>query len=144
MNLTTTRKMKRIDGIFSDITRNDTGLHFMCGLEHAFVAENGSYQPILRPGTYTCKRGTHQLANGVPFETFEILGVTGHSGVLFHAGNFNEDSEGCTCCGTGFAVGADPHQNGAQVEMVINSRVAFESFMQLQQGLDTFNLTVVE
>jgi len=143
MNLTITRKMYRSDGIFSDITRDDTGLHFMCGLEHAFKQSNGQYRPVVQPGVYTCKRGIHQLANGVPFETFEILGVAGHSGILFHPGNWNEDSEACCLTGTGFAVGADPHESGAQVEMVINSHVAFESFMQLQQNCDAFQLTVI-
>lgn len=143
MNLTSTRKMYRIDGIFSDITRDDTGLHFMCGLEHAFAQPDGTYKPIVIAGTYTCQRGQHKLSNGVPFETFEILGVKGHSGILFHPGNYNGDSEGCCLTGTGFAVGEDPHQSGEDVEMVINSRIAFESFMQLQQNCDAFQLTVI-
>jgi hypothetical protein len=67
-----------------------------------------------------------------PFETFEVTGVTWHTGILFHPGNTEKDSSGCILLGTGI--------NGFTLS---NSREAFAFFMSGLEGLDTFNLTVV-
>src|ERR1035437_4131631 len=112
----------RKDGIFGMFTF-DGDAPFCVTLSHAFPVE-GTYQPIVKAGTYTCVRGTHQLANGVPFETFEITGVEGHGGLLFHAGNFNKDSEGCTLLGEAIGNQADGE------EMITNSKATFAAWMQ--------------
>ena len=125
----------RSDGIFGQFFFDNLSTPFCVTLSHAFY-NNGTYQPIVKQGTYTCVRGTHQLANGVPFETFEITGVEGHSGLLFHAGNFNKDSEGCTLLGKAIADQAD----GA--EMITDSKATFAAFMTMLSGVDTFSLTV--
>src|ERR1017187_9241020 len=89
----------REDGIFSTFTFADDSDPFMKTLEHAYDDGNDEYAPKIQPGVYTCKRGNHELHCG-PIETFEVLGVTGHSGILCcHPGNYNKDSDGCVLGG---------------------------------------------
>ena len=135
MNLILTRVAKEEDGIFSHL-ESDQGLVAIT-LEHAYEQPDETYDAKIQPGTYTCIRGQHQLHSMQhPFTTFEITGVTGHSNILFHAGNFNDDSDGCVLLGELVAKSA----TGAQ--MITNSRVTFEKFMRLQEGVDSFTLVV--
>lgn len=77
-------------------------------------------------------RGMHQLAGmKAPFETFEVMSVPGHQGILLHVGNFNEDSSGCILLGKDRAGG-----------MITQSTLTFEAFMKLQAGVNTFKLVV--
>ncbi len=144
MNLTLTRKEYRSDGIFSELTDED-GNVIAQTVEHAYESlvshdigdgEGITYSPKLPIGTYTCVRGQHRLHSG-PIETFEITGVLGHSGVLFHYGNTQQDSDGCVIVGQ--AVVDDP-QSG--VQMVTNSRTTFMKLMELESERDEFQLTV--
>ena len=130
-----TRREYRQDGIFGDFSFNDEV--FMKTLEHAWLQRDASFKPIIPEGTYTCVRGTHALSNGVPFETFEVTGVDGHSGLLFHAGNFNADSHGCILCGD-----TEITQSNGQ-NMITGSKVKFSEFMARLQGVDTFQLQVI-
>lgn len=136
MDLQLCRRSYMPDGIFSQLKQFDGQL--LCAtLEHAYDDGDGYFVPKIPGGVYTCKRGIHALHNGIPFETFEITGVEGHVNLLFHAGNFNKDSEGCVLLGE--------HQvqsNG--VDMVTNSRTTFQQFMQLQFGVEEFRLEVIE
>ncbi len=138
MNLTITRTEYRPDGIFSVVT-DPLGSRIMTTLEHAYEAEDGSggYEPKIPPGTYTCVRGKHRL-HGMKndFETFEVTGVPGHSGLLFHWGNWNRDSDGCILTGDSVDVAGD-------TEMITKSRATFDHFMKLQTGQNMFQLTVV-
>jgi len=119
------------EGIFGSLSTAG-GTHLFATLEHAYEQPDGTYAPKLPPGTYACVRGQHQLAHmAQPFTTFEITGVPGHTNILFHVGNYNEDSEGCVLVG---AVRSD--------NMITHSKMAFEAFMDLQSGVDQFNLTV--
>lgn len=126
MNLSLGRVKKCADGIFSKISELE-----LCSIEHAYVQPDGSWEPKIPPGTYICIRGIHCLSNGIPFETFEITGVEGHTGLLFHCGNTNAASEGCVCTG-GEIVG----------NMVTHSRIAFAAFMTAQEDVDQFLLFV--
>jgi hypothetical protein len=119
-----------IFGFLSDMIDN-----LICvTLEHAYAGSNEpiTFIPKLPPGVYTCVRGMHQLAGmNQPFETFEITGVPGHSGILFHVGNTNDDSECCVLLGT-----------SVSGTMITFSRNAFNKFMALQAGVDSFALVV--
>lgn len=136
MNLTLIRTAKRPDGVFS-ILVDDCQEQIGATLEHAYPVDGGLFEPKLKEGTYVCKRGTHRLEHGEPFETFEITGVEGHSGILFHTGNWNRDSNGCVLTGQWVADDVDPWYIAA-------SRSAFRAFMKLQEGADEFLLTVVD
>lgn len=111
-------------------------------LEHAYALDStdtmtDTWIPKLPVGEFRCVRGEHQLHNSRnPFETFEITGVSGHSGILFHVGNYNNDSDGCVLLGTSYTIELD-------TAMVLNSKEAFDKFMMLQQDVTQFMLKVV-
>jgi hypothetical protein len=131
MDLLLTRKEKREDGIFS-VLSNELGSVIAMTLEHSYDNE-----PKIPNGSFVCVRGQHRL-NGMTedFTTFEITGVEGHSNLLFHWGNYNKDSEGCILLGQNIVTSSDG------TEMITNSRATFAKFMEIQEGLDSFLLTV--
>lgn len=129
MKLILKRYEKSQDGVFGKLVL-ESGEDLCFTLEHAYLCEH-EYFPKVNPGEYTCKRGTHCLHNGVPFETFEVTGVEGHTNILLHAGNYNKDSEGCILLGT-----------GKLNNMITNSQAAFGMFLRLMEGLDEFTLVV--
>ena len=120
----------RPDGILGTLY-NDAGEQLAVTLEHSYDG-----RPKLKEGTYTCQRGPHRL-HGMEkdFETFEILGVLGHTGILFHWGNYNEDSEGCVLLGR---VSCDSPKGC----MVTSSRATFARWMLDLDGVDSFMLIV--
>lgn len=122
----------RDDGIFGELWFDGDTYPFSVTLEHSY---NG--QPKLPAGIYRCVRGQHALHNGVPFETFEITGVAGHSAILFHAGNYNRDSEGCVLLGREIVNAPDGS------EMITGSRLEFHQFMARLEGIDEFELKVI-
>jgi hypothetical protein len=134
MDLTLQRTQYRPDGIFSEVTDVDGPV--MVTLEHAFPNGQGDFLPKIPPGVYACVRGLHRLDGMTEdFETFEVSGVAGHSGLLFHWGNWNKDSDGCILTGEGYGASSSG-------EMVTNSRATFEKFVALQNGVDSFQLEV--
>jgi hypothetical protein len=56
------------------------------------------------------------------YNTFEIVPVPGHSRLLFHVGNVEEDSLGCVLIGSSFG------QVGGKAA-ILGSRAAFQRFM---------------
>lgn len=134
MDLVLSRDEFRSDGIFGEIL-DSSGNHICHSLEHAYPVGT-DFVSIIPCGIYLCVRGVHKLEDGIAFETFQIIGVSGHSGLLFHKGNFNRDSKGCVLVGESVApYGVD--------QIIINSEKTFEKFMVLQAGLDCFNLKVL-
>jgi hypothetical protein len=135
MDLTLKRNMSKPNGIFGELFQID-GPFLLKSLEHAYLSPGGLWLPKIPEGQFTCMRGEHELSNGVPFETFEIMGVSGHTGLLFHSGNWEKDSSGCVLLGINI-VGSPGY------EMITQSRKAFERFMEAQEGVDDFQLTVI-
>ena len=105
---------------------------FAVALEHSYEAAEGWIAKVPR-GTYQCLRGEHQLASGPPFTTYEVQ-VPGHTGILFHKGNIENDSEGCILLGLQFG-------NLSGLPAVLQSTSAFIFFLSRQVN-DSFNLTV--
>lgn len=111
---------------------------------------DGTYRPIVRGGIYVCERGIHHLQKSaeapvIEIETFEIMGVLGHGGIVFHWGNFGSDSKACFCIGRK-VVRIEQDRDGVDGpdEMVTESRDTFKAFMASQAGVDRFQLTVEE
>lgn len=131
-------------GIFGHFQFAEDHVPFCETLSHAYPIE-GTYQPIVLPGTYTCIRGMHKLQDGIPFETFEITGIAGHSGLLFHPLNFNKDSHGCTGLGAS-RVRYDSNKDGKitelDEEMITASRVTFNAWMARLAWVNSFTLHV--
>lgn len=117
-------------GIFGNLLK-DGGALFCVTLEHAYDRGDGTYAPKLPSGEYTCVRGKHNLLLLGEIETFEITNVPGHTGILFHIGNYNNDSNGCVLLGTESA--------GSYIE---HSRLAFIQFMNMMDGVEEFKLMV--
>lgn len=131
MNLKLIRKSAKSEGIFSELRTEDEKL-VAYSLEHAFAQEDGDgYKPKVPPGVYRCIRGTHRLHDLKPFDTFEVMKVPGATGILFHVGNYNKDSEGCILLG-----------QGATETALVYSQRAFENFMELQARTTEFFLEV--
>jgi len=127
----------RVDstGCFSQITTLGFAPLWVSA-EHSYQQPDGTWRPKIPDGVYQCVRGVHELSDLVPFETFEVAGVQGHSGILFHKGNLPEqDSDGCILLGTTLG-----ELNGAPA--VLQSLLAFQGFLNLQKGLYSFTLTV--
>ena len=107
---------------------------FICRtLEHSYqVGLLQEYQPKLPNGTYRCIRGIHKIGKSLKeIETFEIINVPGHTGILFHCGNLLQDSSGCVLVGRS-------RINDALTE----SRVAFAQLMNKLSGLNEITLEV--
>ncbi len=113
-------------GIFGEFWFEGDVEPFMATLEHSY-----SNEPKVPVGAYLCVRGTHSLHDGVSFSTFEITGVPGHQGILFHVGNVNDDSEGCVLCG-----------EQSKVVSITNSRKAFSDWCNRLIGVTEFILVV--
>lgn len=117
-------------GIYGSLSDETNSFHYIT-LEHAYL-DTDKYVPKIPQGTYVCVRGLHQL-EGMDhrFETFEITNVPGHTNILFHTGNSNQDSAGCVLLGY-------ERLN----DTVLYSRIAFSSFMDRLKNLDSFTLVV--
>lgn len=135
------RNQFRSDGVFGEIL-NEKFEFVAVTLEHSYTAAN---DPKMINGEYKCVRGMHALKSFFDdkgdqikpsFETFEIENVPGHKDILFHVGNYEDDSEGCVLIGQQIGHKID---NGL---MIMNSKKAFESFMKLLEGVDSFDLIV--
>lgn len=103
------------------------GVPFAVTLERTFGSE-----VVIPAGIYDCV-ATRYHKGGYP--TFEIMGVAGHSRLLFHKLNFEDQSEGCIGIGEGFAV-IDGRLAIAQ------SGAGFGEFMQRVGHLPSFWLKV--
>lgn len=135
MDLILKRVAFRKDGIFSNLL-DDQGTILFPTLEHSYLDNSAHYFPKIPDGSFECIRGPHRLEGMTnDFETFEITGVIGHTNILFHVGNFNDDSEGCVLVGTSIV-------KAPYLWTISNSRIAFDKFMDLQNGLDNFQLAV--
>lgn len=118
------------DGILGTLY-DDEGCQVAVTLEHSF---NGL--PKLPAGTYRCQRGTHRLHSiPTPFDTFEVMDVPHHTGILFHPGNYHDDSNGC------ILVGRVCHDSEKGC-MVTDSRNTFARFMLDLDEVATFTLIV--
>lgn len=125
-----TRTACRPDGIIGSLFDAE-GQPLAVTLEHSYGGA-----PKLPAGTYTCQRGKHRLHGMTEdFETFEVLGVPVHTGILFHWGNYNDDSEGCILLGR---VSCDSPKGC----MVTSSRATFARWMLDLEGVQSFTLAV--
>lgn len=127
----------REDGIFGTFYFEGEEEPFCVTLSHAYEKADGTFYPVVGPGHYTCVKGLHALENGVPFVTFEITGIPGHSGLLFHAGNWNKDSKGCTLLGKAIV-------DSPQGKMVTSSKNTFAAWCKRLADVQSFELDVVD
>ena len=99
-------------------------------LEDGFKESPGSYR--VPEGLYKCKRVLSPKFG----QTFEIMGVAGHSELRFHWGNTSEQTRGCPLIGQHFF-----RINGKQA--IGRTRTAFKQFMDIMEGVDEFPYQVI-
>lgn len=123
-------------GIFGELL-DQKGSLIAYTLERSYVTDHGDCYQKLNIGTYKCEKGSHRLVSmDKDFITFEIKNVPDHDGIIFHVGNYNEDSEGCVLLGSsiGNMVNGD--------KMLTGSIDAFNKFMSIMKYEDEFQLIV--
>lgn len=137
LQLKLTRISNNSCGVFGELS-DDNG-QICVTLEHAYpFTYAGTLRKVWHPklpptGVYNCIRGLHRLAGYAdPFETFEITNVPGHTGILFHIGNYNDDSDGCILLGKEIID-----------VMITDSLQTFTAFMKRMTGINSFQLTVL-
>lgn len=133
MDLVLHRKSHRVDGVFGEMT-NERGDFIAVTLERAYPPD---FSPKILAGIYICKRYNS------PKHGYEVFVLTGENAdghfYEIHIGNYNEDSDGCILVALGNGFKGD--QKG---RMITASKAAFDKIMQLQDGLDSFTLTVID
>ncbi len=135
--------MKEITLIRKEISEDGYFGEICIGKEHFFTCER-TYKDKkqntitkVKDGSYICQKGMHRLKVESPeFETFEVKGVKGHWGILFHVGNYPTDSDGCILIGEGIGF------TNRKTKMLTNSRKAFKRFMEIFKEEDRIRLTV--
>lgn len=136
MDILIERTNYREDGIFGAVYDGDGNFLFST-LEHAYAQNDGTYKPKVPNGFYVCVRGFHRLEDmSYDFPTYEITNVPNHKEILFHWGNFNENSAGCVLLGLSIEKGPK--------WMITESRKAFAEFMVMQKTIPKFNLRVID
>lgn len=128
----------RSDGIFGELYSKD--LSFLSyTLEHSYCLNFSEYSPKIPVGVYECIKGIHRLPiMRSAFETYEIMNVPNHKDILFHRGNFNMDSAGCVL------LGAIINRSNERQWFLEHSKTSFESFMNLQKGIDKFQIEIIK
>jgi hypothetical protein len=145
VNFQIVTQSRRPDGIFGELFKEDGETHFGFTLEHAFLVEHQgeglydypSWEPVIPRGkTFRCQRGWHTLDNGTRIESFEVTGIVGHFGVIFHPLNYNRQSKACIGLGDDIVPGEDGW-------WIKDSGIVFKAFMALQKGANEFFLDII-
>jgi len=84
-------------------------------------------------GQYICRRYS---SDRYP-DTFQITNVPNRHKILFHAGNFVENTEGCILLARKWGV-------LKTARAILNSGETFKQFMEIMSGIDKFQLTIKE
>lgn len=84
-------------------------------------------------GVYRCTRGVYHRGG---YPAFELQDVPGRSLILIHAGNTDQDTRGCPLIGSRVGV------LGGRLA-VLDSRAALAEFMATLEGVDEFELKIV-
>ncbi len=92
--------------------------------------------PKIYAGHFIAVRGIHYLGNGQEIETFEVNGIAGHSGLLFHPGRTKANSSGCILLGERLSI------KKYRPTKLLRSKKSFKKFMGSLRGEDEFNLIV--
>lgn len=138
MELVLVRRFFRPDGIFGTLFK-ESGGPICYTAEHAYEDHEGFYVPKVPEGQYNLLKGSHVLKGMTEaFETYELQGVPGHFGILFHPGNIPvRDSDGCILTATEVNT---QDENGWVLKQ---SKIAFQKLMFLQKGTIQSGLKII-
>jgi len=93
---------------------------------------NTPYHSCIYPGQFLGVRHTSPKYG----KTFKVLGAQGRTDILFHIGNFKNDSRGCILLGESFGVLLGKR-------CIKNSILAFNNFMDKLKDVDRFKLSII-
>lgn len=96
-------------------------------------ASPGVQGSCIPAGTYICKRVDSPKYG----DTFEITDVQNRTHVLFHWGNFEDNSEACILTGEKF----EPVDGRRAIQ---ESKTAFKQLMKLMENDDEFRVIIVD
>lgn len=122
MIFTLTRTEFLDSGIFG-ILKDETKTAIAVTLEHSFDGK-----PKVPSGSYFC---TLYDSPKHGYKVFMLNDVPGATFIEIHIGNYNTDSDGCILLGE--------RRSG---DMIINSQLTFNKFMDRMKGTDSFTLEV--
>lgn len=108
----------------------ESGIPIATTLERTYRLPGGKQHVKIPDGLWTCWL-TKFVRGG--YDTYEVAEIPGHSRLLFHKGNAEDDSEGCILLGSGYAT-AWPG--------VTLSGLAFREFMRRTKARAHFSLLV--
>ena len=145
MDLTVTRDDYRHDRTFGRIFLTATG-KYLCesiepGRDHNRASTKTRAGACIPAGVYVCRR-VWSPSRGE--ECFEVTGVPGRLYIQIHAANWSKQLRGCIAPGLTRAVIDDRDPTTADDSGVTASKAALKKLMDLQAGLDSFQLTVVD
>lgn len=112
---------------------------FCCiSLERPWLSnvKNVSCIPV---GNYTCVRTHGRKTNGgmeIPI-TYEVMDVPNRSGILFHVGNYVDDTQGCILLGLGIDF-------KDRWPMMTGSKDGFNRFITMLANIRKFDLTIAQ
>jgi len=132
MKLTIKRIAKTGYGTFG-VLLDDFGFPFALTAERPWL-ENKSNESCIPAGEYRCAAITSPKFG----KCIEVLNVPDRSHILFHKGNVPmKDSHGCILVGEQFESLGKQHA-------VLSSRKGFSELMGLIEGIDEFDLVIME
>lgn len=93
--------------------------------------DNAKNISCIPTGNYTCSR--YQSGKFGP--TYIVDHVPGRSGILFHKGNTNKETQGCILVGRSY---------GTILESpaIISSYLAFNDLLSILEGIESFSLKI--
>jgi hypothetical protein len=104
----------------------------VCNTLEPYHRDNERNISSIPSGQYICKKYSSERYPS----TYEVTGVQNRSSVLFHSGNWDDDTMGCILLGESFGtIGSD--------WVISQSRDAMTEFMQTMHGAE-FKLTIVD
>lgn len=124
------RTASRVDGVFGTLAVDNFPVAVT--LERPWL-DNKTSVSCIPAGLYIAKR----VVSPSHGDVFEVTGVPGRSHILLHAGNIDDDSEGCILLGESFSYWRDGSC------CILSSKDALKEFMQLMKGCNEFKLVII-
>lgn len=117
---------------------DDEGYPFMPSLERPW-ADNEPFVSCIPAGTYLYKRvptNMQSVHKAGYSETFEVQGVPGRTLIRVHPANWAHELQGCMATGSAYGYIND-------TPAIESSRDAFQEWMERLDGIDEFELEII-
>ena len=132
------RLCKEPEGAFGVLLQHR--LPFAVTLEHTYQLPGSDQFVKIPPGLWLCKARRYNRGG---YDSYEVTGVPNHSLLLFHAGNDEDDTEGCILVGRRYGQIWDSKREELR-PCILESKLGFDEFMRRTSGKDSFWLLVRE